>query len=190
MSPLVSTRAGISARGYGLFSAAAAVGDFESIATVNGTGSSGTISFTSIPSTYKHLQIRVSGTTGASSVVNVTFNSDTGSNYARHRLTGDGASVGAVGSATQTAIPMQGSSGLAPSTSVQTAFVIDILDYANTNKYKTLRSLDAWDNNGSGMVEFLSGLWQNTNAISTITLTTNTGNWTTASSFALYGIKG
>jgi len=74
--------------------------------------------------------------------------------------------------------------------------IIDILDYANTNKYKTLRgvlglSLNAADASGSfGRVNMSSGSWRNTNAISSITLypTLGTG-FTQYSSFALYGIK-
>ena len=69
--------------------------------------------------------------------------------------------------------------------------VIDILDYANTNKYKTVRTLSGDDKNGSGYVVFGSGLWQNTNAVSTITLTNHGAtNFQQYSSFALYGIKG
>jgi len=58
-------------------------GSYESIASASGTGSSGTITFSSIPSTYTHLQIRGIGRNSyPSTQVNVRFNSDTGSNYA------------------------------------------------------------------------------------------------------------
>ena len=79
------------------------------------------------------------------------------------------------------------SSSLADSYGVN---VIDILDYANTNKYKTLRVLTGIDVNGSGgYVQLSSGLWQSSSAITSITLTNST-NYTTATQFALYGIKG
>jgi hypothetical protein len=76
---------------------------------------------------------------------------------------------------------------------IYAAGIMDILDYTNSNKYKTGRSILGTDYNGSGM--FISGsfFWQNTAAITSITLTsdpTYTGNWTTSTSFALYGIKG
>jgi len=67
--------------------------------------------------------------------------------------------------------------------------VIDILDYANTNKYKTVRTLAGWDANGSGLVSFWSGSWRNTNATTTITLLPNLGNWAQYSQFALYGVN-
>jgi hypothetical protein len=71
--------------------------------------------------------------------------------------------------------------------------VIDVLDYASTNKYKTFRSLSGVDLNGSGLVGLFSGfLYSNTNAISNITLYANAGadNFAQHSQFALYGIKG
>jgi hypothetical protein len=70
------------------------------------------------------------------------------------------------------------------------AGVIDILDYANTNKFKTVRSLTGTDLNGSGQIILGSGLYQQTTAITSITLEANGVNWLTNSSFALYGIKG
>jgi hypothetical protein len=176
---------------------AAATSSYESIATANGTGSSSTITFSSIPSTYTHLQLRYIARDDRA-ITNDSFicrfNSDTGSNYMEyHLLYADGATVGAAaGSASATSILMgtiPGSSALANAMGVG---VIDILDYANVNKYKTTRSLQGIDYNGSGIVRFWSGLWMNSaSAISSITLTTGTAsNWTGNAQFALYGIKG
>jgi hypothetical protein len=83
---------------------------------------------------------------------------------------------------------MFGSAGISAAP-IFRASVLDILDYSNTNKYKTLRALDAGDSNGSGNMEILSNLWMNTAAITSITLTLDSGNFTQYSSFALYGIK-
>jgi hypothetical protein len=71
------------------------------------------------------------------------------------------------------------------------AVVIDILDYANTNKYKTIRSLSGTSyNNNNGAVGLFSGSWRNTNAITAITLQASAANLAQYSQFALYGIKG
>jgi hypothetical protein len=173
-----------------------AVGDYESIATASGTGSSGTISFTSIPSTYTHLQIRVnsrsteSATYGALYVRLGNSSIDTGSNYAWHRLYGDGSSATSGASSTTNQMLTAMTATTFPAS--QTSFggsVIDILDYANTNKYKTCRGLTGFDYNGSGYVGLQSGLWQSTSAVTNINLITGSGFWTTTSSFALYGIK-
>jgi hypothetical protein len=164
---------------------------YESIATANGTGSSGVITFSSIPSTYQHLQLRwINKSSGSGSYNFVNFNGDTGSNYANHYLYGDGASALAGADTTQTKINLYGSLVTSTAASVYAAHVVDILDYANTNKYKTLRALGGQDSNGSGVMFLSSGLWQSTAAINSVTITANTANFTSASQFALYGIKG
>ena len=193
--PLITTLVNASARGYGgLLAAAGAANSYESIATVTvGSGGSATITFSSIPATYTHLQIRaICKTTAATSNINSIFgqfNSDTGSNYARHFLNGSGSAAG-VGSGTSQTSMFFGTNIETLGTSAFAANVIDILDYANTNKYKTTRSLSGVDANGSGYVQFMSGLWLNTAAVTSITIFPNSDNFIQYSSFALYGIKG
>ena len=181
---------------FGTLSTGVAVStnSYESISTVTvGAGGSASIDFTSIPSTYTHLQIRAicKDTTATSNVGSIygRFNSDTGSNYARHYLNGSGSAVGAGGGSSQTSM-FFGTGLEANFTNIFAANVIDILDYANTNKYKTTRSLSGADTNGGGFVQFMSGLWMNTAAITSITILPNQNNFAQYSSFALYGIKG
>jgi hypothetical protein len=166
-------------------------GAYESIATANGTGSSAVITFSSIPATYTHLQIRGIGrSTSTGTTISVRANSDTGSNYARHYFYGDGATAGAGANATQTSMQIAFTTANGDLANTYGANVIDILDYANTNKYKTFRVLTGVDVNGAGgYVQFSSGLWQSSTAITSITLTNST-NYTTATQFALYGIRG
>lgn len=174
---------------------------YESIATVTvGSGGSGTVSFTSIPSTFKHLQLRVMAQTNRGTYgideAKITFNSDSGSNYAYHTLYGDGSSASAGALASNTFM-LSGSGNFGTTTGSNWGnCVTDILDYANTNKHKTMRSLGGADANGTvggigGRVSLVSGLWQNTTAVSTITLVPANGStFSQYSSFALYGIKG
>lgn len=169
---------------------------FESIATVTvGAGGSSTITFSSIPSTYKHLQIRYIGRSDAATGtlnLQMTHNGDTGSNYAWHRIFGNGTTAGAGGSSTQALEIIAQVPGSTIGASMFGAGVIDILDYANTSKYKTSRTLGGYeDNSGSGAaIQLFSGLWQSTSAITSIALTLNTGNFIQYSTFALYGVKG
>ena len=158
---------------------------YESIASVNGTGASNTITFSSIPATYKHLQIRGILVGTASDTVSVSYNSDTtATNYYYHRLQGTGSAANAAAGNIRRLFDSAGSG------SNYLAFVVDILDYANTNKYKTTRSLSGYDANGSGVIDLESNLWSNTAAISTIAFNLTGGVYfSTASSFALYGIK-
>lgn len=195
MSPILQSLANGSAQGYGAFFGAGAAPAFESIATATGTGSSGTITFSSIPSTYQHLQIRWvcrSSRVSTDDGINLQFNSDTGSNYVRHQLFGDGATASASGGATQTNIPVGVATAASVASNIMGVGILDIHDYASTSKYKTIRSLSGDDqNNTNGIIYLRSGLWQSTNAISSISLiSSSSSNWTTQTTFALYGIKG
>jgi hypothetical protein len=169
----------------GLFSTGAAAGggtSYESIATVNvGLLGSSSVSFSSIPSTFKHLQVRAYLKGTAASNRNLTFNGIT-SGYFQHRLEGSGTAASAGGYTSQSAIAM-------PITSSEWGQVIfDFLDYADTNKNKTVRMLGGYDANGSGFIGLTSGSVANTAAITSITIAGDT--WQQYSSFALYGIKG
>lgn len=171
-------------------------GSFESIATATGTGSSGTISFTSIPSTYKHLQIRYIARSDAAATdrtITVRFNSDSGSNYAYHNLYGDGSAATSSGASTTTGMIQRSITAASATASIMGVGIIDIHDYASSTKNKTLRSFTGVDANTASTdwkVSLNSGLWVNTNAITSISLIASSGNFTTASTFALYGIKG
>ena len=178
---------------------ASTFGDYESIATVTLGSAASSVSFSSIPSTYQHLQVRVSGnatgTGGGFPDLLVQFNSDTTfTNYASHTLGGDGSSAYANASVSSSSFTGGYVGDFRDSTTAvsPTAKVIDLLDYANTNKNKTVRTLSGWDANGSGQVRFVSALWMNTAAISSMTfvIRNGTNNIASGSTFALYGIKG
>jgi hypothetical protein len=174
---------------------AASTTAYESIATTTLGSTTGTITFSSIPATYTHLQIRIMSRSTRSQTgdyIAMQFNADTGSNYAYHGIGGDGSAATAFGFATQTFMDVERAAAATATASVFGVSVVDILDYANTNKYKTMRSLGGFDNNGSGEIYLTSGLWQNSNAITSITLKAQggTSSFVQYSSFALYGIKG
>ena len=189
MSPLTELIGGAKVYGWGSLSDA---GDFESIATVTvGSGGASSVSFTSIPNTYTHLQVRIltrSTFTDTQWPIFVQPNSDNGNNYSYHNLSGDGSSASASAASTQGLMQLGDTSaanGLASSFGV---FIIDFLDYANTNKYKTSRTLYGYDLNGSGKVGMRSGLWQSTSAITSLVFGTGS-NFAQYSHFALYGIR-
>jgi len=171
------------------FISAVAAGSYDSIATTTvGAGGATVVTFSSIPQTYKHLQLRyiARSSTGGEYNPNFQINSDTAGNYRWHYISGNGttASSGDSG-ASPTSIVL----GIIPfATSNFGVSIIDFLDYTDTNKFKTTRNIGGRDTNGAGEALMISGLWRSTAAISTITL-----NFTGAaqySHFALYGIKG
>jgi hypothetical protein len=117
------------------------------------------------------------------------FNSDTGSNYTVHRLRGNGSAASASSTVPATWLYV-GDSNSASDTTYCDVCIIDIHDYASTTKNKTERHFQGLDKNGSGSLTLASGLWINTSAITTISIFLTSGNFTTDSQFALYGIKG
>jgi len=174
---------------------AAAGGDFESIATVTvGSGGASSIEFTSIPSTFAHLQVRVLARSTASDTNNdmrMQLNGDTGSNYAYHLLAGDGGSASAFGIASQSnpTVVYRAMTAANATASVFGASIIDIMDYASTSKNKTVRGFGGHDRNGAGVVSLNSVLWDSTSAIASIKLTTSASNFAQYSTAALYGIR-
>ena len=165
-------------------------GSFESIATTTGVGGIAELTFSSIPNTYAHLQLRIMMQMQNANWIRINFNGDsTASNYAYHEIRGSGTSANAYSATSNNFTILQNADAVS---SCYAVAIVDILDYANTNKNKTVRTLCGYDTNGSGQnINFNSNLWMNTSAISSIRLFQNNlqGNFAGYSHFALYGIK-
>ena len=168
----------------------------EPIATTLLGSATATISFTNIPQNYKHLQIRGIGRTdransGGGDYAIIRFNSDSGSNYAYHEVYGNGASAGAQSGVNQTYGFFERMADAGATSGMFGAVTIDILDYGNVYKFKTVRNLGGYDNNSTGGSVMLgSSLWMNTAAITSITLAPGVGtNWAINTRFSLYGVK-
>ena len=186
---MISSLIGIIASSGGV-----AGGDYESISTVTvGAGGVTSITFSSIPSTYQHLQVRaISRGTGAYTDQEnyITFNGTSSNYYGGHFVIGNGSTASANVNAYTTVNVLPRLISANSTASVFSTYVTDILDYANTNKNKTIRSLGGFDANGTGSMDYYSGLWMNTSAITSINIRPSTDNFAQYSSFALYGIKG
>lgn len=163
---------------------------YESIATVTvGAGGTSAITFSSIPQTYQHLQIRCNSLKSTNPGTLLRINGIS-TNYANHILYGDGA-----GSAQAYTDPnYQGivwalnDNG---SATVPTAAIVDILDYASTTKLKVIRAIGGADLNGSGNVYIGSGMYTaSTQAITSLTFFGSGANYNQNTQIALYGIKG
>ena len=187
--PLVGQFGGIGAAGFFVPG-----GAFESIATVTvGSGGASSIEFTSIPGTYQHLQVRIVGRSSKSDTLDfgkLQINSDTGSNYRYHYLLGDGTAASA-GTGSGTYIDTGYVSASTSTSGLMGAFVIDILDYASTSKNTVTRLFGGADRNGGGYANIYSGLWVNTNAVTSLNFfpggaSTSWQQYTTA---ALYGVR-
>ena len=170
----------------------APTGSMYHIATTTLSTATADVTFSSIPADYTHLQLRMLTRGSIAAVgtnVNVRFNSDTTSVYYTHFLDGDGSTAKGEESGGGDLIYLGYGAGANATASVFGTSVWDILDYTNTNKFTTCRSLCGFDNNGSGLVALISGLWRDTSAINTIKIFPNSGTFNTYSSFSLYGVR-
>jgi hypothetical protein len=172
-------------------------GAYDALATVTvPSGGLASIVFAGIPNTYKHLQIRYlsrSTRSGSSTdSMSIRFNGDTGSNYARHYLYGDGSSASAGASTTQTLSNIGTQSAASASANIFGVGIVDIFDYTSSAKNKTIRCLSGVDLNGAGDIQLSSGLYFATPvAINAITFLAQSGsaNFAQHSQFSLYGVK-
>lgn len=172
---------------------------YESIASATGTGST-VITFSSIPSTYSHLQLRciykTTGTTANWVYANITLNNDATNNYTEHVLSGDGTSATATNTASSGGARPQvyGYTSAAAFGSNAGVAIVDIHDYASSTKNKTIRTINGLDYNTSGYaaISLRSSVWLSTSAVNRIDITVQggNGNFATGTTFALYGIKG
>ena len=171
---------------------------YESIATISvGAGGASSATFSSIPQTYQHLQVRcyiksaiATGSNGDSLYAYPLMGDSNATHYAAHNLLGDGATASTL-SGTSSALLGLFVAPLSGATNTAGVAIIDILDYANTNKNKVIRTLGGFDTNNTtyGYVTFNSYLWINTTAISTFSIGMN-ANFAQYSHIALYGIRG
>jgi len=201
--PIIATRASAAyGAGFAAITAAPYLGPFgsyDALASVTvPSGGLSSITFSGIPTGYKHLELRILSKTDRATfgedLIWGRFNSDTAANYGYHYLNGDGASATAGASSSNSSGFYAGESGAGGTTGFG-ATILTILDYANTSKNKTTRTLTGIDFNGTvagygGQITLTSGLWRSTSAITSINLRPNAGTqYIQHSSFALYGVK-
>lgn len=171
-------------------------GAYYFIERVTASGSQSTATFSNIPQTYKHLQIRgiSRDSSGSGHYMTLRFNADTGSNYVYHMLIGGGnATVSALAYTSQSRIvigqqPQDGDFA----SNIFGTFVTDIHDYSSSSKNKTTRTFTGKNGGSASYMDnscLFSGLWLNTNAVTSITLLSD-ANWISGTTFALYGIVG
>jgi len=169
---------------------------FESIATYTVSSSLvTTIRFGSIPQNFKHLQVRaISRDTRPGTTINnyhLQLNDDSSTNYSTQSLWTDSSTVTAGGDPNQNKSDyfIEPSANLTPN--VFAASVWDILDYSNTSKFKTIRAIGGFDNNGNGRINFSGAGWRSLDAVTSLTFTNSSvSNFAQYTSYALYGIKG
>ena len=161
------------------------------IASISGAGAART--FTNIPQTFTHLQLRmyVRDTSALASVYGfLRFNGVAASgNYIDHYMLGNGATTSAGTTGTTGFLVIGFCPGSTATASSYGVFIVDIFDYTNTNKNKTVKTINGFDNNGSGTVAEVSGLFLSTSAITSIQCGAAQASDDVASRIDLYGIS-
>jgi len=167
----------------------------EAIATTYLEADASSVTFSSIPQTYEHLQLRISSRssdTGTHSPdASIRFNGDTGTNYSWHYAQGD-ATAAAFSAATGASSVFYGPTSGSYGESEAAAFAgatVDILDYVNANKNTTLLFTSCVINAEQEVLRYGSGLWENTSAVTQIDLLPTPYNWGRGSEFTLYGLN-
>jgi len=141
--------------------------------------SASSVTFSSIPATYRDLVLVMEVTCSNNGSALVRFNSDSGSNYSRVRMLGDGSAAYSSSNSGDTSFD-----GI--NTSTSTIFAqLQVMDYSATDKHKSMLCRTG---RASSEVIALAARWANTSAISSMSITQNGGNFNTGSSFYLYGI--
>jgi len=197
--PLITTQ---SAKGYGWgkYNVAPALG-FEKIASYTVSGTAGTISFSGIPQTYKHLQIRGQGQasyggSGGGSAWFMVVNSDafpSGTSWNIFSLNANNTT--AYSGKTFNTYALTGIAQWAGNGTFAPA-IIDIFDYTSTSKYKTAKMVNGIalnSNGGNNYTQFTTGAWKSLSPITDLTLYHNAGGlsdglWNNGTTFDLYGI--
>ena len=144
------------------------------------TSSAASVTFSSIPATYRDLVLVADALSTSSTALEIEFNSDSGNNYYIVQMHGDGSSA-ASGTETWSAFyPYAG----VTNTNRMLA-VVQIMDYSATDKHK---SILARSNRADQRVAANAGRWANTNAITSIKLTASGHSLASGTTFYLYGI--
>jgi hypothetical protein len=158
---------------------------YEKIATTTLGSASATITFSSISSAYTDLRLVITALQGSGNNIALRFNSDSGTNYSRTRLIGNGTSATSTRATDDTEIDLNRE---ALSSTNPSLYEVDIFSYAGST-YKTLLATSNEDRNGSGSVVRAVGLWRDTTAINSITITSLSADTMGAGTSAtLYGI--
>ena len=164
----------------------AAGSTYSPIATTSLGSAVSSYTFSSIPSTYTDLVLIANFDGSVSSYTTLTFNGVTGTSYSRTRLIGNGSAATSDRTAnTAGIINLTYNTAGTPVTGIY-----QIFNYANTTTYKTVICRDASqpDDVAAHVGMFRGSTGSATDAITSITLTKASGNYTVGSTFTLYGI--
>ena len=143
------------------------------------TSSASSVTFSSIPATYRDLVLVVTLVASTNSTALVRFNSDSGSNYSYVRMQGNGSTATSASGSSLTSLWEQGAD------ENPNQYLLQIMDYSATDKHKTVLTRH---NRPAAAVWGLASRWANNSAITSISFAAASGTYNSGSSWYLYGI--
>ena len=166
----------------------------EAIETAYVEADVATLTFSGIPATYEHLQLRASVRSSHDSsyldAIHIQFNGDSASNYSTHNFNANKSAVAAGGDAGDDTVNPGYAATVGQDTAEYSVFIIDILDYTNTNKNTSVQGTNHLGGSyTSDYLHFFSGSWRNTDAVTSILFDLTSASWKRGSEITLYGIK-
>jgi hypothetical protein len=158
---------------------------YRPLATVTLGSSASSVTFSSIPATYRDLILVINGEVTTNANVQMRLNADTGSNYSGVVMRYDGSAVNS-GSGTYNTFYLSWS---LTASGNRFLGITNIMDYSATDKHKTVLHRDTRTNPDPSLIpEAQAGRWANTSAITSMLLFLSSGNYAAGSTFSLYGI--
>lgn len=157
---------------------------YKPIATTTLGSNVVTYTFSSIPSTYTDIVLICNNLVEFTNQQGyIRFNSDSGTNYSRTVMYGNGTSAASFRASNVSGINI----GMSANTGGQ-QIIMNIMNYSNTTTYKTATDRE---NNSSGAAATGVYLWRSTSAINSITIASFDGSASIQSgaTFTLYGIE-
>ena len=196
--PLLQTFGNAAARAYGFTRASASgAGAMELISTQILASTATTVTFSSIPQTYKHLQLRMTARDADSVNTNIQnvllrINGITNT-YMSHLLFGTGSSVISTAYSGEPGIRVGVLPDNGTGVNIYSATLVDILDYTASTKNPVVRSFSGATTGASQYVALQSGLLTTAGAITSLSIyntATNAQLFYAGSRFSLYGVLG
>jgi hypothetical protein len=158
---------------------------YEKIATTTASGSSTNVTFSSISGSYTDLVLIIANVTAQIDNLGITLNGDTGNNYARTLIYGDGSTAASFANRSGAFLYTMYKDTIAGDPAMS---ISQFQNYSNTTTKKSVLTRQETNSSGTKAVQALASLWSNTSAITSISINSGSANFNSGSTFTLYGI--
>lgn len=158
---------------------------YKALAEITLSSQSSSITFNSIPQTYRDLVLVITGRSASSTLrARMRFNNDANSNYSYVRMAANSSTPEYATENPQQHINLNWVTQA--QTTIPSTILVDIMEYSATSKHKIVLNRSDVSTTGT---EALANRWASNSAITSINIITNGNNWAVGSTFCLYGIE-